>query len=85
MIQISDLMIYLIRKFLEIEGGYKPGARDEVRGFFAGCFAKILPRVRWSTLIDVPGREEAEAHALLENSLSKHRPQWKRHYNLPAD
>ena len=85
MIQISDLMIYLIRKFLEIEGGYKPGARDEVRDFFAGCFAKILPRVRWSTLIDVPGREEAEAHALLENSLSKHRPQWKRHYNLPAD
>lgn len=84
MIQISDLVIYLVRKFLEIECGHKPGAREEVRDFFAGCFAKILPRVRWSTLINVPGREEAQAHALLVSSICKHRPQWRRHYNLPA-
>ena len=85
MIQISDLVIYLVRKFLEIECGHKPGAREEVRDFLAGCFAKILPRVRWSTLINVPGREEAQAHALLVSSIFKHRPQWRRHYNLPAD
>ena len=85
MIQISDLVIYLVRKFLEIECGHKPGAREEVRDFLAGCFAKILPRVRWSTLINVPGREEAQAHALPVSSIFKHRPQWRRHYNLPAD
>ena len=82
MIQISDLVIFLIRKFLEIECGYKPAAPDEVRNFFAKCFDKISARVRWANLIEVAGREEQQAHTLLSVAQAKQRAQWRRHYDL---
>ena len=82
MIQISDLVIYIVRKFLELENGYRDAWPQAAKDFYAGCFEKILPRLRWSNLIAVPGREEASAHALLTASNAKHRPQWRQHYNL---
>jgi hypothetical protein len=38
----------------------------------------------WRTnLIDVEGKEEQEAHALLKLCQSTHNGHWKRHYTLP--
>ena len=84
MIQISDLVIYIVRKFLELENGYRDAWPEVAKDFYAGCFEKILPRVRWSNLIDMLGREEVPARALLASSHARHRQQWRRHYNLPA-
>ncbi len=44
MIQISDLAIYCIRKFLEIEHGYADNWKDEAKSFIANCYKIIDDR-----------------------------------------
>jgi hypothetical protein len=82
MIQVSDLIIFLVRKFLEVENGYKPDWPVQAKNFFASCYDKILSRVKWSTLIQVEGKEEKGANNLLKAAHCTHRRLWKRHYNV---
>lgn len=82
MVQLSDLVIFLVRKFLELENGYRDEWPVAAKDFFAGCYAKILKRSKWGSLINVPGQEERGAQALLTASHSTHRRLWKRNYNL---
>lgn len=82
MIQVSDLVIFLVRKFLEMENGYRPNWPDAAKSFYASCYAKIDKRIKWGKLIDVPGNEEKGAHALLNAARSTHRQQWKRYYDI---
>lgn len=84
MVQVSDLVIFLTRKFLEVENGYRDGWSDDAKNFFASCYGKIVKRVRWGTLIDAGGGEEEGAHALLSSANCTHRRSWKRHYDLTA-
>jgi hypothetical protein len=83
LVQISDLVIYLVRKFLECEGGYRKDWQADARNFYASCYAKILARVHWSTLIEAAGAEEKGAHDVLTAAQATHRPQWRRYYKLP--
>lgn len=83
MVQVSDLVIFLVRKFLEVENGYRDGWQPEAKNFYAGCYEKIIKRVKWCSLIDAAGKEEKGAHDLLTAALCTHRRQWKRSYDLP--
>lgn len=83
MVQVSDLVIFLARKFLEVENGYREGWQPEAKNFYAGCYEKIIKRVKWGSLIDAAGKEEKGAHDLLTAALCTHRRQWKRRYDLP--
>jgi hypothetical protein len=47
MIQVSDLVIFLTRKFLEMDNGYKRDWSSEAESFYASCYEKI-PRTRGS-------------------------------------
>jgi hypothetical protein len=82
MIQVSDLVIFLVRKFLEMENGYRPGWPDAAKTFFAGCYARIIDRVRWKTLIPMAGAEQAASHDMLADVQSTHHHGWKRRYGL---
>jgi hypothetical protein len=82
MVQISDLIIFLVRKFLECENGYREGWPQEAKTFYASCYAKIIARVQWSTLLPAEGPEEEQAHAILSASQATHRRQWKAHYAI---
>src|SRR5680860_126748 len=82
MVQVSGLVIFLVRKFLEMENEYRPGWPDEAQAFFAGCYAKIIDRVKWRTLIPMEGAEQAGAGAMLEAVQSTHRQGWKHRYGL---
>lgn len=82
MIQISDLVIFLIRKFLEIDNGYKPNANPLAIEFYARCFERIVSRVKWSNIINIEAPEERAAHELLVVAQSKHRTRWRQHYDL---
>lgn len=81
MIQASDLVIFLTRKFLEVDNGYRDMWPDAAKNFYASCYEKIIRRVKWGTLINVEGREEQGALDLLTAAHCTHRRQWKRHYN----
>ena len=84
MIQISDLVIFLVRKFLECECGYRPGWPEAARDFYAACYAKVIARTNWATLIGSDGVEERGTHATLRECHSTHRKLWKRYYAFGA-
>lgn len=84
MIQLTDLVIFLARKFLEVENGYRADWQDPAKTFFATCYGKIIRRVKWNSLINTPGQEEVGARSLLAAAHSTHRRQWKSHYQLQA-
>jgi hypothetical protein len=82
LVQLSDLMIYTTRKFLEYDNGYRPDWPPEARNFFASCYDRVQKRLWRTTLIDVLGSEEEKAHALLRLCHSTHNGQWKRNYTI---
>ena len=82
LIQLSDLVIYTTRKFLECDNDYRPNWTAEARNFFASCYDRVQKRMWRTNLIDVEGEEEQEAHALLKLCQSTHNGQWKRNYTI---
>ena len=44
MVQLSDLVVYCSKKFLELEGGYRSEWPDEAKQFYAECYALISAR-----------------------------------------
>ena len=82
LIQLSDLVIYTTRKFLECDNGYRPNWPAEAKNFFASCYDRVQTRMWRTNLIDVEGKEEQEAHALLKLCQSTHNGHWKRNYTI---
>jgi hypothetical protein len=82
LIQLSDLVIYTTRKFLECDNGYRPNWSAEAKNFFASCYDRVQKRMWRTNLIDVAGEEEQEAHTLLKLCPSTHNGQWKRNYTI---
>jgi hypothetical protein len=82
LIQLSDLVIYTTRKFLECDNGYRPSWSAEAKNFFASCYDRVQTRMWRTNLIDVAGEEEQEAHTLLKLCQSTHNGQWKRNYTI---
>jgi hypothetical protein len=82
LIQLSDLVIYTTRKFLECDNGYRSNWSAEAKNFFASCYDRVQTRMWRTNLIDVYGEEEQEAHALLRLCQSTHNGQWKRNYTI---
>ena len=82
MVQLSDLVVYCSKKFLELEGGYRDEWPDEAKQFYAECYALIDSRIPRKALIQRAGRGMEALNTFLENVRSTPRTQWKRHYNL---
>ncbi|WP_439403207.1 DUF3800 domain-containing protein [Bradyrhizobium sp. DASA03068] len=82
MIQISDLVIFLARKFLEMECGFRENWPDNAKTFYAKCYDMIQSQVLWKDIIPHTGTAERKCHKLLDQVRATHRAQWRRHYNL---
>jgi hypothetical protein len=82
LVQLSDVVIFLTRKFLECENGYRESWSPEAKNFFASCYDKIVKRTYVTHPIASNGSEEQGAQALLKASHSTHRQQWRRHYEI---
>lgn len=82
MIQLSDLVALCIRRFLEIEKGYKPDTPDVVKQFYAECFNVIDARVKGRRLIERNGRNLNHLNEHVANAHCKPRTQWRRAYGM---
>ena len=82
MIQLSDLVIYCIKKFLEIEAGHKNKWTCEAKNFYAQCFKLIHGRVRFKTLAPQPGKHARPVNELLGKVVVAPRHNWKKQYRL---
>ncbi len=82
MIQLSDLVALCIRRFLEIEKGYKQNAPEAAKNFYAECFNTIDCRVKGRNLIERNGRNLNHLNDHLANVQCKPRTQWRRAYGV---
>lgn len=82
MIQMSDLVIFLVRKFLEVECGYRNSCHPDAKNFFAHCYDKIQALSPWKEVIPHKGKAEKKSHELIGAVRAHHRTQWRRHYQL---
>lgn len=83
MIQISDLVIFCIRKFLEIEHGYAKGWTQPAKDFFANCYNIIDKRL--TVKRGIVDRTEPKLKLLNQHILAvalKPAVQWKKKYTL---
>ena len=51
MIQLSDLVVYCVKIFVEIEHGYRNNWTDDTKNFYARCYSKIRARVPRTQLV----------------------------------
>ncbi|MGA2465046.1 MAG: DUF3800 domain-containing protein [Thermodesulfobacteriota bacterium] len=82
MIQFSDLVIYCIRRFVEMENGYHNNWPDETKEFYARCYTMIQDRVARPTLVERTGRDMHRLNQYVEAVRLEPRRQWRRHYNI---
>jgi hypothetical protein len=82
MIQICDLVVFCIRKFLEIEGGYRGYYAEEAKRFYAECYELICNRMPRSTLVERQGRNMASLNSYLRAIQAKPTRQWRKKYGL---
>jgi hypothetical protein len=80
MIQLSDLVVFCVRKFLEIEKGYKPNTPDVVKNFYAECFDLIDKRVKGRNITERNGKNLNLLNDHLTRCQCKPKKQWRRKY-----
>jgi hypothetical protein len=51
MIQISDVVTYCVRRFLEIENGHKPALADDAMSFYGHSYEAIASRIKRQTIV----------------------------------
>ena len=82
MIQLSDLVAYCSKRFLEIESGLRPNIPEIAKKFYAQCYEIIDSRLIRKTLIERSGRDAEALNDLLHKIEVKPRTRWKAHYGL---
>lgn len=82
MIQLSDLIALCVRRFMEIEKGYKPNIPQPVKSFYAECFGIIDSRVKGRRIIERNGRNLNHLNEHISSMQCKARAQWRRAYGL---
>ena len=82
MIQLSDLITYCTRRFLEIESGYRPSWTMEAQRFYAECFAKIDDRVAKKGLVERGGQAYASLNEHLGRARSLPAARWRSQWGV---
>lgn len=82
MIQLSDLVVFCTKKFLEIENGYRDDYPDEAKQFFAECYLTIHGRIPRKTIVAREEGSMAPLNNFLQNINSTPRTNWRRRYDL---
>ena len=82
MVQLSDLVVFCTKKFLEIDSGYRNDYTSEAKQFFAECFSLIHNRISRKILVDRKGRNMATLNDYLKSVQAKPVGQWKKKYGL---
>lgn len=60
MVQISDLVCFVVKKYLEIEAGYKEDYSPEIKNIFREFYRKIDARLIRKTILPESGRNSNE-------------------------
>ena len=81
-IQLTDLTIYCIKKFLEMDRGYRNGWPQPAKDFYAQCFDRVYARVPQKPIVEQAGRHANGVNGLLGVVAVRPRRAWKAHYGV---
>ncbi|MCE5278888.1 MAG: DUF3800 domain-containing protein [Planctomycetaceae bacterium] len=82
MIQMSDLIVFTAKKFLEVQGGYRDGYPQEAKRFYAECYGLIDSRIKHKTIVPRNGRGSEVVNSFLQTIRAEPGAQWRREYGL---
>lgn len=82
MIQLSDLIVFLARRFMEIEKGYHPNWSTDACDFYASCYDQLITRVKRQKIVDRSGRNMNEFTNFLKEIRCTPSKQWRRNFNI---
>jgi len=82
MVQLSDLIVFCSKKFLEVEEGYRPNWSDQAKQFFAKCYDLIDSRFQRKGIVERDGRAFRQLNEYLETIRALPVGQWRRRYEL---
>jgi len=82
MVQLSDLVILCLRRFFEIEGGYREEWPAVVKQFYAECFQRLHGRTPMKSLAPHKGAANTALNRLLDASACRARRNLERRYGL---
>jgi hypothetical protein len=85
MVQLSDLVIYCLKRFIEIESGYRPGWPEDAKTFYARCYSAIQHRVARSAIVEREGRSMDQLNSFLTAIRAEPRARWRRSYDLGSE
>jgi hypothetical protein len=82
MIQLTDLVIYCAKKFLELDAGYRDGWPAPAKLLFARLFDRVWDRTPQRTLVPQGGKHAVAVNDLLGRVTRKPRHGWKNHHGI---
>jgi hypothetical protein len=82
MIQLSDLVALCVRRFLEIECGYRENWTSAAKQFYAEAFALVADRLDKVKIEPRNGRHSEHLNEYLTNISAAPRPRWRKQYGL---
>ena len=77
MIQISDLLLFLTRKYLEIENGYRNDYSADLKNIFREFYKKVDDRLIYKRIQTEEGRNSAYYNSFIEGVCSMPSARWK--------
>jgi len=85
MIQLSDLVVFCIKRFIEIEHGYRDNWSIESKKFHAKCYSIIHDRIERKKLVQREGRGLERLNDYLNAVCLFPKRQWKRKYGVEVE
>lgn len=82
MIQLTDLVVFCVRKFFEMDRGHRPTWSKDAKEFYAACFERIYERIWRKRLVKQGGPEGKPINALLQECYLLPSSGWKAKYGL---
>lgn len=82
MIQVSDLVIFCVRRFLEIDHGYRNSWPNAAKEFYAQCYKKIEGRLAKKGIVERGGKNMNIINNYLNVVHCKPNSNWKNKYGL---
>ncbi len=82
MIQMSDLVVFCLKKFLEVDQGHREAWPEPAKHFFAQCYERLHPRLIRTTLMKQEGLHAKGLNPVVNAAAILPRRHWKAHYGL---
>lgn len=82
MVQVSDLVVFCIRRFLEIEHSHRPGWPQRAKDFYAQRYDKLMSRVAKKSVVERQGRDMDRLNKYIAAVTCNPIGLWRSRYSL---